>query len=268
MSPSTPPSGAGSPGQTDPPLLAFAQVTKRYPADGREVAVLEEVSFTLRKGSSVGLYGGRRSGKSTLLRLAAGIEQPDAGTIAFMGRELGSTSARERARLLRSSIALLSLSNWAPAASETALDHVATALGSTGLSVSEARRRGLLALEQVGLGAASAGREAASLPLGERARVMLAQALVREPRLLLVDEPAPLPGPVDQRAFCQLLRGLARERGIAVLIASEELASLDGAGALLTLSAGRLLHTGTEREGGSGSTVVQGPWRAASAGSS
>jgi len=90
---------------------------------------------------------------------------------------------------------------------------------------------------------------------------MLARALVREPRLLLVDEPAPMPSLTDHERFCATLRRIAAERGIALMMASENLATLGGMGTLMSLSArGELLSTGEER----GTVVALAPRRAAS----
>jgi putative ABC transport system ATP-binding protein len=219
-------------------LLSFANVSKRYPDGGREIVVLDEVSFELQAGAAVGVYGARRSGKSTLLRLAAAIESPDAGRVCFAGRDVTRISPSERARLLRSSIALLSAAGWLASPGETVLDHVAMSLGSDGLTLREAKRRALHALDAVGVAALRAEELTASLSLGERARVLLARALVREPRLLLVDEPAPMPSLGDRERFCAILRSTCSERGIALLIASEDMTTLRGLGALMSISAG------------------------------
>jgi ABC-type molybdenum transport system ATPase subunit/photorepair protein PhrA len=98
-----------------------------------------------------------------------------------------------------------------------------------------------------------------SLSPTERARVMLARALVRAPRLLVVDEPAPLPSLLERERFCALLRSVAHERSIALLVASEELSTLQGIAVLASLSAGELCST--EEPG----TVVEFPRRRAAA---
>jgi len=239
-------------------LLSFENVSKRYPDGGREIVVLKGESFELQAGASAGIHGARHSGKSTLLRLAAAIESPDAGTIRVAGRDVTRISPAEHAELLRGTVALLTAADWAASAGETLLDHVAMPLGSKGLTPREAKREALLALDAVGVAALAAEESAGSLSLGERARVMLARALVREPRLLLVDEPAPMPSLEDHDRFCATLRRVARERGIALLIASESLGPLQGLGAQMKLSGGELLCTSE----GSG-TLVRGPWRAA-----
>lgn len=241
------------------PLLSFANVGKRRGEGERESIVLKGVSFELQTGSTLGIYGQRRSGKSTLLRLAVGLEMPDGGSVRFEGRELGSMSSGERARLLRGPIALLTGDGWLPSPGETVMDHVAMSAGSAGLSLREARRRALTALDRVGVAGVSAEEMTVSLAPDTRARVTLARALVREPRLLAVDEPAPLPSLLERERFCALLRAVAQERSIALLMASEELSALQGVAVLASLSAGDLCST--EDQG----TVVEFPRRRAGA---
>jgi ABC-type lipoprotein export system ATPase subunit len=248
------PSSTGAPGL---PLLAFANVSRRFSDGCAEVVVLDGVSFEMEAGVAVGLYGARRSGKSTLLRLAAAIESPDAGTVRFDGRDVTRISMGERARLLRGPVALLSAADWLASPGETVLDHVAMSVGSGGLTLREARRRAHGALDRAGVAAVCGEELTASLSLRERAGVMLARALVREPRLLVVDEPAPMPSPGDRERFCATLRSVARERGMALLVASEDMTALQGLDVLMSISAGELCST--EERG----TVVSLPRRRA-----
>jgi ABC-type lipoprotein export system ATPase subunit len=246
-----------------PPLLSFENVSKRYPDGGREIVVLHTVTFELQAGASLGVCGAPYSGKSTLLRLAAAIESPDGGSIRFDGQDITGLSGSGRAQLLRSAVALLSGADWLTSPGEIVLEHVAMSIGSGGLTLREAKRRALVALDAVGVGAVGAAERTASLSVEQRARVMLARALVREPRLLLVDEPAPMPRLTDHERFCATLRRVTRERGIALMIASQDMGTLGGMGTLMSFSAGgELVSTGEQR----GTVVELHAHRAAASG--
>ncbi len=238
------------------PLLSFLNVSKSYPDGGRETLVLDRVSLDVDAGASVGVYGPRRSGKSTLLRLAAGIALPDSGTISFEGRDITRMHASERGRLLRGEIAFMSASDWRATPGESVLDHVATSLGSEGLTMREARRRAMVVLDHVEIGVAGAAELTASLSLTERARVMLARALAREPRLLVLDEPTLLPNLGDRDGFLTLLRSAAHERNVTLLMASEEMSALQGVVVIMSIGDGELLSTESPH-----GTVVQLPGR-------
>lgn len=224
------------------PLLSFETVGKRYPDGSREIVVLENASFEIDPGVFTGVWGGRRAGKSTLLRLMAGIEPPDTGLVRFRGRDMAALSVARRERLLREEIALMSAEDWHPNSRETVVEHVALSLASRASSMSEARRRARLALDRVGI-AGHADDLTGSLSLTERMRVMLARAIVREPNLLLVDEPASVPSLVERDALNGLLRDIAREMGAALVIASEEMAPLHGAEVVMSLGDGELCST-------------------------
>jgi ABC-type lipoprotein export system ATPase subunit len=260
------PGGEPGAGAIEPPLLSFVDVTKRVRDGPREVVVLDRVSFDLRAGGCAGVYGRRRSGKSTLLRIAAAIESPDAGAVRFDGREVTRFSPGERARLLRASVALLAGEDWLPSPGETVLDHVATALGSVGFTLREARRAALATLDRLGVSAVGAAEPTASLALGDRARAALARALVREPRLLIVDEPAPMPSLGERERFCALIREHAHADGIALLMASEDITALQGLEVLMSISGGELCSTGAQSSatgGRSSSDGGQSPDRSA-----
>lgn len=225
------------------PLLRFAAVGRRVRDGERLRALLREASFELDPGASAGIYGPPRSGKSTLMRLACGLETADSGAVSFDGRDLANIGAAARAQLLRDEVALVCDEAWRPAPGETALGRVVSAIGATGATVREARRRGLAALDALDV-AGIAAEPASSLSRGQRARVELACAFAREPRLLLLDEPAPTPSVTERERLCAAIRRLAQERGVALLVASEDLASLQGLQTMMSISAGELCRTG------------------------
>jgi ABC-type ATPase involved in cell division len=239
MSPGAPRAGSAA------PLLSFEHVSKRHPDGQREIVILEEACFEVTAGDFVGIWGPRRTGKSTLLRMAAGIELADAGRIRFEGRDMAEMSVRERGRLLRGGVALMSTDDWRPGHRERVVDLVALPLVSAGATLAEARRRARRALDRAGVGARADDR-AGSLSLGERTRALLARALIQEPRLLLVDEPAVIPSLSERDELYGLLRLLSSECGATLMIASEEVAPLRGAGLRMSISDGELVCSGDE----------------------
>ncbi|MGO9762814.1 MAG: ATP-binding cassette domain-containing protein [Solirubrobacteraceae bacterium] len=236
------------------PLLSFLNVSKRYPDGDRDLLVLDRVTLEIDAGVSVGVYGPRRAGKSTLLRLAAGIALPDSGAIHFEGRDIAQMPGSERGRLLRGEIAFIAAADWRATPGESVVDHVATSLGSEGLTMREARRRAMHVLDRVEI-AAGAEELTTSLSQTERARVMLARALARSPRLLVLDEPALLPSLGERDRFYALLRSAAQELGSTLLMASEEMAALQGVGVMMSIGDGEVVSP--EERG----TVVQLPGR-------
>jgi ABC-type lipoprotein export system ATPase subunit len=235
-------------------LLSFEGVSKSYPDGGRAIVVFDSVSLAIHRGVFVGVFGTPRSGKSTLLRLAAGIETPSSGIVRFRGHDVAGMSAVERERLLRHGVALMSVQDWSPRPNERVVDYVALALGSDGPAVRDARYRARRVLARVEM-TACADELAVSLSLVDRARVVLARALVREPSVLLVDEPAVIPSLRERDALCGLLRSVAEEQNMTLVVASEEMAPLHGAGMLMSIGDGEVCST-EER-----ATVLQLPRR-------
>jgi predicted ABC-type transport system involved in lysophospholipase L1 biosynthesis ATPase subunit len=228
-------------------LLALTDVSRRLRDGARELVVLDGVSFDVREGELIGIYGERRAGKSTLIRVAAGLEAPDDGIVEFDGADVGRLSMAARARLRRrGGVALVRCGELGPlAGGQAVIEHVALPLTNDGLTLGEGEGLARPVLERIGVGSLAHLR-LDRLSLSDRVRVELARALVREPRLLLVDEPAVLPGPSDGRELHVLLRSLAKS-GIAVVIASEDTAALAGVQRFMTLSDGRLRCTDSRR---------------------
>jgi ABC-type ATPase involved in cell division len=220
-------------------LLSFRSVGKRYPDGSRTHVVLEDVSFAIEAGDFVGVWGDRRSGKSTLLRIAAGIEAADDGKVEFEGVDLTRLSGDKRTRALRDDVGF-ARSEWQTHRNRSVVDHVGFAARADGhVTRKHSRTMARRALKRVGV-LECAERRLSALSLGERVRVELAQALVREPRLLLVDEPPPLNNPRDGDDLYELLRSLGEEAGLAVLIASSDTTLVQQTRHMMSLSVGRL----------------------------
>ncbi len=221
-------------------LLRIRDVSKAYPDGSGEIAVFDNASLELTAGAHIGVYGRRRSGKSTLLRIASGIDRPDTGSVLFDGHDLTRISSGEHARLLRSRLAYVAICDWRPNPGESVIQHLALSLGGDGRTVREAERRALRELDLVGVSAVEAHSLATQLSMVDRTRVMLARALAREPILIVLDDPVITPSTIERDNLYRLLRTIARERGAALLVASDDLPALQGFDVLMSISAREL----------------------------
>ena len=164
-------------------MIEFIGVVKRYPGT-REI--LQNVSFAVQPGEFVYLAGHSGAGKSTVLRLIAGIEQPTTGTVLVHHQNVGRLSGRS-IPYLRRQLGLV-VQDHRLLFDRSVFDNVMLPLQIAGTDKREAGRRTRAALDKVGL----LGREKSNpitLSGGEQQRVCLARAVVNRPALLLADEP-------------------------------------------------------------------------------
>jgi energy-coupling factor transporter ATP-binding protein EcfA2 len=213
-------------------LLALEHVSRRYRSGTHERVVLDDVSLTLEAGELLAVWGLRRSGRSTLLRVAAGIEPPDAGVVRFDGEDLA-----------RSPDALGSGIGYCrspPLDGEAhgVLDELIAGQLARGVPQPAAHSRAFAALERTGA-TGCAGRDLRELDGGESVRVAIACALTLGPSLLVIDEPTRGVDLLERDAILTLLRTLADE-GIALLVSAGEATALSGADRALSLSDGEL----------------------------
>lgn len=209
-----------------PAALSLIKVSRIYgsTAAGRHAA-LESASLEVPQGRTVAIVGRSGSGKSTLLHLAAGIDVPTSGSVLVAGQDLAAMTDRERTHLRRSSIGLVfQFFHLLPHL--TVLENVSLPSLIAGDSRATAPRAMAL-LERVAL-ADRAGDPVQQLSGGEQQRVAICRALLRRPRLLLADEPT---GNLDDAGganVMQLMLGLARDEGSAVVFVthSREVAAL------------------------------------------
>jgi ABC-type ATPase involved in cell division len=214
-------------------LLSILQVSKRHGRGRIERPVLRDVSLDIEAGELVAVWGPRRSGRTTLVRIATGMECPDEGKVLFAGQEL----ARRRDEILGSEIGCAQL-HLLLGEGGSVLDRVADGLLAKGMSLSAARGRAGEALAEFGVEecAEFSPRE---LDAGEVVRVALVRALIGGPKLLVVDEPTNGVDLMDRDPILRLLRGIAN-RGVAVLMTTGDGAALAGVDRPFTLDHGEL----------------------------
>jgi putative ABC transport system ATP-binding protein len=207
---------ATEPSNADPAIRA-AGVRKRY----GDIEVLKGVDLTLAKGHFTAIMGKSGSGKSTLLGVIAGLEMPDGGEVDIMGQKLAGMTDRDMAELRRRSIGIV-FQGFSLIPSLTALDNVLLpAFYASDTTSAQRHERAVELLQQVGLGARLNYRPS-TLSGGEQQRVAIARALMNGPSILLADEPT---GNLDQEtgaAVLELLIGLGRTHGTALLMVTHD----------------------------------------------
>ena len=215
-------------------LLALEHVSKTYRRGSRELPALTNVSLELSAGEVVGVWGRRFSGRTTLLRVAAGLETPDSGRVLLDGIDV--TDHPEG--IVRRRIAYCHTS-FAPAHAELVVEHVAVPLLAMGTRIDRACTRAQAMLDRVGAGACAETRPH-ELAQGELMRVVLARALLQQPQLLLIDEPTSGVDLLEREDLLTMLRVIAKDEHVAVLLTAAEAAGVAGVDRALSLVSGGL----------------------------
>ncbi|MBI3432552.1 MAG: ABC transporter ATP-binding protein [Hydrogenophilales bacterium] len=221
----------------DAPILEAVDLAKAFAAGGRHTQALDGVSFTIRPGAVTGLIGPDGAGKTTLMRLAAGLLVPDAGRI----RALGLDSTRE-------SLAVQAALGYMPQrfglyedlSVQENLDLYADLQSVP--KTARAERYGEL-MHMTGLGPFTR-RLAGRLSGGMKQKLGLACTLVRAPRLLLLDEPTVGVDPVSRRELWAIVDRLVRDEGMSVLLSTAYLDEAERCQAVILLDQGRILDQG------------------------
>jgi len=219
-------------------LLELDGVSLRAREEQRERVVLSDVTLQVARAEAVGVWGPRRSGRTSLLRVAAGIQAPDSGTVRFQGRDL----AGERYSALGQGIGYVT-TTLRGGEDQRVLEQVAASLLARGVRVDEARERAREALASTEAQRCAANR-VSELSGGEAMRVAIARALALSPALIVVDEPTAVVGLGERDGILSLLRSLTAH-GTAVLAALSEPDELAGFHRALTLTEGELRGRGS-----------------------
>ncbi len=234
-------------------LLTMRGMCKGYARGEHRSQVLVDVSLEIHPGEIAAVVGGRREGKTTLLKIAAGIESPDTGEVWLEDVELTSASDRERARLLGAEIA------WAhhegTGVRFSVLDYVRLPL-AIGRGQRQGRELAMEALERVGA-ASCAGQRWVELSNWERLLVGLARGIVGSPKLLVMDDLMDGFGLGPTREAGELLLALVRELGFGVLMSCSDLEVALVADRVWSLERGRL--TLLAEQGGELAEVIDFP---------
>jgi len=215
-------------------LLRVEHVWKTFRRGRRDLPALRNVSLELDAGEIVGVWGQRFSGRTTLLRVAAGLDAPDEGRVLLGGVDVSA----QPEGALRRRIAYCHTS-FAPAHAELVVEHVAVPLLALGTRIDRACTRAQAMLDRLGAGGCAELRPR-ELTQGELVRVVLSRALLQQPELLLVDEPTSGVDLLEREDLLTTLRVIAKDERVAVLLTASEPAGLAGVDRALSMREGRL----------------------------
>ena len=218
-------------------MLELINIHKTY----ENQPLLSGISFTIEAGKTVCLLGASGSGKSTILRIIAGLEYPDTGQVLWEGTDLASVPTHQR------NFGLV-FQDYALFPHLTVAENVAFGLKMQNLPPDEIELRVTASLEQVNL-SVFADRGVADLSGGEQQRVALARALAPRPRLLMFDEPL---GALDRTLKDHLLeelRGILHESKVpAIYVTHDQEEAFAIADGILLLHDGHIVQTGVPAE--------------------
>ncbi|GAB7046843.1 ABC transporter ATP-binding protein [Catenuloplanes indicus] len=202
-------------------LIELAGVTKTLKGQQQRRTILHGVDLRVDAGESLAIVGRSGSGKSTLLSIVGLFDRPDEGSYLLDGREINRLPERKAAKLRSSHFGFV-FQRFFLLKHLTAAQNVAMALvnGQGWLPRRERRRRVLGALDQVGIAHLAKNRPA-KMSGGEQQRVAIARALVREPRILLADEPTGALDTETGTAVIDTLLGATR-RGCALILVTHD----------------------------------------------
>ncbi|EIV94792.1 ABC transporter ATP-binding protein [Frankia sp. QA3] len=229
------------------PLVEVAAIHKRFRSpDGSWRHAVQDVSFELFAGETLGVVGESGSGKTTVARIVLGMQAPDSGTVRFAGAPWSGLPERRR-RALRPRIQAVyqdPLGSFDPRFTTEKI--IGEALGSAGVRRGQQRRdRVVDLLERVGLAPGLLRRRPLELSGGQRQRVAIARALATEPELLVCDEPVSALDVSVQAQILDLLAGLQHDLGVAMLFISHDLGVIHHiSDRLVVMKDGRVVETG------------------------
>ncbi len=217
-------------------LYKLTGVSKSFRQSGKEVHALRGVDLSVNTGEHIAVQGPTGGGKSTLLQILGALDVPTSGEVELNGNPVSKMSSSDLTKLRGSLIGFI-FQNYNLIPTMTAQENVEVALAATGVNSTERRARAIETLTKVGL-ADRLQHLPAELSGGQQQRVAIARALVKNPAVLLADEPT---GNLDEQTrdeIMDLLEAQAVENKITLIVVTHDSAVAKRAGRRLNIKDG------------------------------
>ncbi|MGB9483127.1 MAG: ABC transporter ATP-binding protein [Candidatus Dormiibacterota bacterium] len=201
-------------------MYELKKLSRVYPKGRGKVTALKDVNLTLKDGEFLTVQGPTGHGKTTLLLLLGGLDRPTSGRVVFDGRDLGALGESQLVDVRAQNFGFV-FQNYNLMPTLTAAENVEAALVPLRIPTAERRSRSVAALAEVGL-ADRAAHFPAELSGGEQQRVAIARALVKEPKVILADEPTGNLDEVTRGEIIGLMERLWKERGMTLVVVTHD----------------------------------------------
>ena len=216
-------------------MITFDQVSKVYP---NQYTALDNISFDIQKGEMVFIAGHSGAGKSTILKLIAGIIKPTTGKVSINGHNIGALSD-DQLGYMRQHIGIV-FQDHKILFDRSALENVMLHLQIIGYDIKAAKKRALTALEKVGLG----GREntdPVTFSGGEQQRLCIARAVVHQPSVIIADEPSANLDRAYALDIMELFKSFHKNGATVIISAHDESIMADYGHRIIRLQEGRFV---------------------------
>jgi putative ABC transport system ATP-binding protein len=207
--------------QSTEPIVKASGLVRNFGKDSMEVVAVKDVDLEVMPGEFLAITGRSGSGKTTLLNLLGGLDQPTKGTVLFKGQALSEMSEGKLTELRRHRISFI-FQSFGLLLILSAYENIELPLRINGVPRAERHRLVQEALDLVGLGPRARHRPY-ELSGGEQQRIAIARSLVVRPSLILADEPTGELDAVTGMSVITLLKQVASEQGITVIVATHDL---------------------------------------------
>jgi len=219
-------------------IVRTKDVKKIYVMGGEEVHALRGINLEIRAGEYISIMGPSGSGKSTLFNMVGGLDKPSSGKVYIDEVDVAQLDAYELAWLRCRKIGyVFQTFNIIPVM--TALENVTLPMVFAGLTADEARDKGVMLLEKVGLGD-RVSHKPFELSGGQQQRVAIARSMANDPAIILADEPT---GNLDLTTgtdIINLLKAMNNESGVTVISATHDMKMLDVSDRIVWIRDGRI----------------------------